>query len=196
MTSISDITGWSIYPTYINNIKEYLALLKQCKSRWDMLKKTAYDRHRRPEVPNSVLETWRISIERIREESEMSYRILHVIAYLSSQDIPYELIVASSQEGVEREDIKQTPKLEVQQAVLRLKEFSFLSMLQKKDSRRSYDMHKLVQEAVRYRLWAIQQMDMGTGQIINAEIGQRQSEAYYSKAAIQVMNNLFPITAW
>lgn len=54
------------------------------------------DRHRRPEVSNSMLEMWRISTERIRVESEMSYRILHMIAYIDSQDIPYDLIAAAS----------------------------------------------------------------------------------------------------
>lgn len=81
-------------------IKEYTELLMQGLSRWDLLKVNDFNRHRRPEVLNSVLETWKISTMRIREESELSYRILHVIAYLDSQDIPYELIVAASQHDV------------------------------------------------------------------------------------------------
>lgn len=67
-------------------------------------------------MSNSVLETWRISIERIREESEMPYQILH----LSSQDIPYELIAAASREGAHKEDSEQAGDLEIQNAVLRL----------------------------------------------------------------------------
>lgn len=65
-------------------IKEYLDLLLQGTSRWDLLKINDFDRHRRPEVLNIVLHMWKISTERIREESELSYQILHVIAYLDS----------------------------------------------------------------------------------------------------------------
>ncbi|KAL6790191.1 hypothetical protein GGI42DRAFT_337259 [Trichoderma sp. SZMC 28013] len=37
--------------------KEYLDLLMQGSSRWDLLKMNDFDRHRRPEVSNSVLKT-------------------------------------------------------------------------------------------------------------------------------------------
>ncbi|KAI9896031.1 hypothetical protein N3K66_009100 [Trichothecium roseum] len=67
---------------------EYLSLLAQGRTRWEVLKMSDADRHRRPEVSNSVLETWRISIERIREESKMSYRMLHVIAGAASDNAP------------------------------------------------------------------------------------------------------------
>lgn len=75
-------------------VKEYLHLLAQGRQRWDVLKTTEFDRYRRPDVPNSVLETWSISINRIQQESEMAYRILHVIAYLDNQNIPNEVMEA------------------------------------------------------------------------------------------------------
>lgn len=59
-------------------VKEYLSLLAQSKQRWDLLKATEVDRHRRRNVPNSILETWSISIDRVRLESEMAYRILQL----------------------------------------------------------------------------------------------------------------------
>lgn len=43
-----------------------------------MLKTTDFDRHQRRDVPNSVLETWSISIERIRLDNEMVYKVLHI----------------------------------------------------------------------------------------------------------------------
>ncbi|KAH8647502.1 hypothetical protein BGZ61DRAFT_469911 [Ilyonectria robusta] len=52
--------------------EQYLDLLRQGTIRWEVLKVSDADRHRRPEVSNSMLETWRISTERIRVESEMS----------------------------------------------------------------------------------------------------------------------------
>ncbi|KAM0459647.1 hypothetical protein ACHAPV_005361 [Trichoderma viride] len=164
-------------------IKEYLELLMQGSSRWDILKTNDFDRHRRPEVSNSVLETWKISTIRIREESELSYRILHVVAYLDNQDIPYELIMAASQYEVgDKGKAKQIPKTEVKRAVTRLVEFSFLDMRREEGGLQSYEMHKLVQEAVRYGLWAQGRMEMDQGMITttgqnNAENG----EAYYSR---------------
>jgi hypothetical protein len=38
-------------------VREYQSLLAQGKTRWDVLKISDSDRHRRPEVSNSVLET-------------------------------------------------------------------------------------------------------------------------------------------
>ncbi|PON20283.1 hypothetical protein TGAM01_v210834 [Trichoderma gamsii] len=155
-------------------IKEYLDLLMQGTSRWDLLKINDFDRHRRPEVSNIVLHMWKISTERIREESELSYQILHVIAYLDSQDIPHELMVAASQCSIGDEDIaRQATELEVQQAITRLVEYSFLNTRREEEGRRSYEMHKLVQEAVRYGL-------------------PENGEAYYSSICLQMVDDMFP----
>ncbi|KAL6898632.1 hypothetical protein GGI43DRAFT_384921 [Trichoderma evansii] len=175
-------------------IKEYLNLLMQGSSRWDLLKINDFDRHRRPEVSNSVLETWKISTERIREESELSYRILHVIAYLDSQDIPHELIVAARQYNVGDEDkAEQVPELEVQRAVMRLVEFSFLDMHRGEGGLRSYEMHKLIQEAVRYGLWAQERIEMTLGKIITGQNRPENGEVYYSSMALQIVDDLFPV---
>lgn len=61
-------------------IQEYLTMLRQGTQRWQVLQKTETDRHRRPEVSNSVLETWVISMDRIRQESKIACRILSVVA--------------------------------------------------------------------------------------------------------------------
>ncbi|KAK4164409.1 hypothetical protein QBC43DRAFT_262507 [Cladorrhinum sp. PSN259] len=158
-------------------IKEYLSKIAAGKERWRLLKMMEFDRHRRPGVPNSVLETWSISIERIRLENEMAYRILHTIAYVNNQDIPSELLTAAglfSDEGGKGEP--EEDKYRVEEAVTRLKEFSFLGM--RKDGRivRSYEMHKFVQEATRYGL----------------SVRNSEDEAYFSNAALQVIAKLFP----
>ena len=165
--------------------EEYLSLLNQGKSRWEVLKVSDTDRHRRPEVSNSVLETWRISTERIKAESEMSYRILHVIAYVDSQDIPHELVVAAAHpfsngrkdDKVDKASATEVSGLEVLAAVARLMEFSYLRLRQTDDGERSYDMHKLVREALQYGL----------------RIGSPQAEALYSGRALQVVNGLLPM---
>ncbi|EHK16959.1 uncharacterized protein TRIVIDRAFT_113898, partial [Trichoderma virens Gv29-8] len=176
-------------------IKEYLDLLTQGSSRWDLLKMNSFDRHRRPEVSNSVLETWKISTQKIREESELSYRILNVIAYLDSQDIPHELIVAASRYSVDEEGrAEQVHKLEVQQAVMRLVEFSFLDMRRGEGGLRIYEMHKLLQEAVRYGLWVQGPMEMAFSEITTRHNQPQNAEAYYSSIALQMVDDIFPVS--
>ncbi|KAH7459878.1 hypothetical protein FOMA001_g19859 [Fusarium oxysporum f. sp. matthiolae] len=177
--------------------EQYLDLLRQGKTRWEVLKMSDADRHRRPEVPNSVLETWRISTERIRVESEMSYRILHVVAYVDSQDIPHELIMAAASRYHvdDKNSTRQVTELKVTEAVTRLKEFSFLSLRQREDGGWSYEMHKLVQEAVRYGLGVrgLMETTVGTAPRAESESGKLEnSEVYYSGMALQIVDGLFP----
>ncbi|CAG7562668.1 unnamed protein product [Fusarium equiseti] len=181
--------------------EEYLSLLKQGKSRWEVLKVSDTDRHRRPEVSNSVLETWRISTERIRAESEMSYRILHVIAYVDSQDIPHELIAAaaklpthgSKDAQFEKSSAVQVTELEVLAAVARLMEFSYLRLRQTEDGERSYEMHKLVREALQYGLRIHSSIDKVMGRLLGDDQEAPHAEALYSRRALLVVDDLFPI---
>ncbi|RBA11765.1 hypothetical protein FPRO05_14247 [Fusarium proliferatum] len=142
--------------------EQYLSLLRQGKPQWEVLQAGDAEQHGCPEVPSSVLETCRISMERIRVENELSYRMLHVITYVDSQDIPQDLLAVASDrcEGdtVDNLDSKVSQRstapvfeLEILAAVARLKDFAFLS-LHGNDSGRRYKMHKLVQEAIRHGL--------------------------------------------
>ncbi|KAL7796010.1 P-loop containing nucleoside triphosphate hydrolase protein [Trichoderma ceciliae] len=175
--------------------KEYLDLLMQGSSRWDLLKMDDFDRHRRPEVSNSVLETWKISIKRIQEENELSYRILHVIAYLDGQEIPHELMVAAGQDSVSDENGDgdgQITEPEVRQAVTRLVEFSFLHIRRAEEDGRSYEMHKLIQEALRYGLWAQGSTRTAPYETTAWESKPENKEPYYSSIALQIVDALFP----
>ncbi|KAL3587830.1 hypothetical protein FPOAC2_13729 [Fusarium poae] len=180
--------------------EQYLSLLRQGNSRWEVLKVSDADRHRRPDVSNSVLETWRISTERIRAESKMSYRILLVIAYVDSQDIPHELVAAAArrcdEEYEEDEDeisTRQVSDLEVSQAAARLKEFSFLSLRQTDDGGGPrYEMHKLVQEAIRYGLRVRGSAATTANKASEIGSGPKEDEAYYCGRALQVVDGLFP----
>ncbi|KAK0765906.1 hypothetical protein N5P37_001846 [Trichoderma harzianum] len=132
--------------------KEYSSLLAQSKRRWQLFKEEEFDRHRRDGVPNNVLETWSISIDRLRQESEITYNILHVLAYVANQNISHEIIttiLTRSDSNLVQPGILEA---EATKAVTRLKEFSFLGMQRMEDGSRSYEMHKLVQEAARYGL--------------------------------------------
>ncbi|KAH7146750.1 hypothetical protein B0J13DRAFT_584254 [Dactylonectria estremocensis] len=78
-------------------------------------------------VPNSILET------------EIAYRILHIIAFLDYQNLPYEILAAACK--YDGEDPTQQPEeLAIIQAITRLKELSFIGV------------RGLVQEATRYGL--------------------------------------------
>ncbi|KAF7558103.1 hypothetical protein G7Z17_g29 [Cylindrodendrum hubeiense] len=169
-------------------VGQYLDLLRQGATRCKMLKVSTVDRYRRPEVSNSVLETWRISTERIRVESEISYQMLHVVAYVDSQDIPYDLMaVAASRYHVDDENSTgQATELEVLEAIARLKEFSFLSLRQTENGGRRYEMHKLVQEAVQYWLKVSGPMETIVGKTPEVGSGPRTGEAYYSGIALQI----------
>jgi hypothetical protein len=120
-------------------IKKYLSLLRQGRQRRDVLAASQFDRHRRRGLPHCVLKTWSISVDRIRKENWPAHRILHIIAFIDNQNIPFEIIAAAS--GCGSENI-----VKVKEAVARLREFSFLSMRQTEEGEASYNVHKLVQE--------------------------------------------------
>ncbi|EHK47313.1 hypothetical protein TRIATDRAFT_182498, partial [Trichoderma atroviride IMI 206040] len=136
-------------------IKEYLSKLLKDKSRWNTLKHTEHDRYRRPGIPNSVLETWDISIKHVEQESQLAHKILHTIAYLDNQNIPLSLIQAicmTKYDFLTRGEPCEENKVTLDMAILRLKEFSLISQRKKEDGELSFDMHKLTHEAIRYRL--------------------------------------------
>lgn len=133
----------------------------------------------------------------------MAFNILHVIAYLDSQNLSYEIIAAAAMEAKagnveeivdhsdEHGDQALRGDLVVLQAITRLKEFSFLSVHPSKDSDRSYEMHKLIQEAVQYGLSVMEPAEAIT-QACNIETNSgTRGESYYSSIALQVVNKFF-----
>ncbi|KAK7423377.1 hypothetical protein QQZ08_009054 [Neonectria magnoliae] len=160
-------------------VEEYLTLLKRSQDRWNLLKESSFDRHRRRDMPNSVLETWCISIERIRQENRIAYRILHAIAYLDNQNIPLELITAICRDGTASTTEQVEDPMETRMAIKRLRQFSFLREYSATGNGRSYEVHKLVQEATRYGLSM-----MGSGENKNGENNMgRDGEAQYASIA-------------
>ncbi|KAL6804785.1 P-loop containing nucleoside triphosphate hydrolase protein [Trichoderma sp. SZMC 28013] len=165
--------------------KEYSSLLVQSKRRWDILKANEFDRHRRPSMLNNVLETWSISIDRLRQEDEIAYNILNVLAYVANQNIPHELITTIlklSDIQPERLDAEAT------KAITRMKEFSFLGMQRMEDGGRSYEMHKLVQEAARYGL------SLWKPSVFDKVPSKKEGQGYFSGIAVQVILDLFPVS--
>jgi hypothetical protein len=172
-------------------ISGYLSRLVEGKERWKVLKITQPDQYRRPGVPNSILETWTISIERIQQENEMAYRIMHTIVYLYTQNIPFEIVTAAAAFGTATSDGEPSnEKDDVIDAVTRLREFSFLKLRKTKDTTQSYEMHKLVEEATRYGLSAGNFCTDGASRRRASSIPE--SERHFSRAALQIVAGLFP----
>ncbi|KAL5085359.1 hypothetical protein Trisim1_010585 [Trichoderma cf. simile WF8] len=158
-------------------IKEYLSEL--LKSRWEILKNAEHDKYRRPGIPNSILETWDISIKRILQESKISYDILHTIAYLDNQNIPFSILLAIFTRDIKiskQETLYEEKKKALKSAIIRLEAFSLIRARNTEDDELSFDMHKLIQEAIRYRL---SQEDSRSG-------------AYFYGIALSAIMDLFP----
>ncbi|KAF5013151.1 hypothetical protein FDECE_815 [Fusarium decemcellulare] len=132
------------------SISEYLSCLEEEKGHSRVLKDTVFDRHRWKDAPNSILETWNISIRRLKQENEMSYSILHILAYVDNQNIPWDLLEAAAEFG--GEERRQGASYNVREAVGRLKDFSFITEHQTENHEQSFELHKLVQDAARYNL--------------------------------------------
>ncbi|KAI3319313.1 hypothetical protein HD806DRAFT_539348 [Xylariaceae sp. AK1471] len=180
------------------SVGDYISEIQKRKRRWKLLERSEHDRHRRTQVSNSILETWDISVEHLRKENELTYDVLHSLAFVDNQDIPFELIreaarlnkkkmtppnqrnndeESDSNEDSENEDDDYRDIVDV---TTRLCEFSFLSIRtsSEKSQTKAYEMHKLVQEAARYRL---QRSEVET-----------RGEAYFARAAFQITDHLFP----
>lgn len=82
----------------------------------------------------------------------------------------------------------------MQQVIIQLKEFSFLSLRREEDGGRSYKMHKLVQEAIRYGLRVRGPMETALGETAGRESGGENGEAYYSSIALRIVDDLFPVS--
>ncbi|CAH0028934.1 unnamed protein product [Clonostachys rhizophaga] len=152
---------------------EYLALLSDDNHRWELLQSSeaaSTQRHSRLGVPNSVPGTWRISIERIREENKLASHILHVLSYLGNKNISHAIMEAAAKyygKSAARDrtsqasylghrvmiddDSPSSRNLDVMRAVSRLKEYSFVRVEVRRDGK-TYEIHKLVQDAARYGL--------------------------------------------
>jgi tetratricopeptide (TPR) repeat protein len=173
-------------------IDEYLSRLRRRIKRWEVLGETEFDRHRRGHVSNSVLQTWDISIEHVREENQMACNILHALAYLDNQNIPFALIAkiaetmgrpagdreaTSASAAGNNQDGNQDDNDDVRAATVLLQDFSFLRLRTSDDRRGAYDMHKLVQEATQCSL---------------RQETRRTDERRFSEVALRAVAALFP----
>ncbi|KAM0325147.1 hypothetical protein ACHAQA_007686 [Verticillium albo-atrum] len=125
------------------SVGDYLSMLRSPQDRQSLLCTDLNDRYRRRNVPHSVLKTWCSSIDQIKQQYNVAYRIVQVISFIDNQNITFEILAAAS---------GQTNPMLVREAVTRLILLSFLTPREGEGGGTSYRLHKLVQEATRYGL--------------------------------------------
>ena len=92
------------------------------------------DMRRDPTMKNSVILTWHISFNQIREENQSAAKLLSLMSVLERQDIPRFLVRGELND------------LSFDNAIALLLDFSLISQV---ESRKAYGMHRLVQIATR-----------------------------------------------
>ncbi|GAW24196.1 hypothetical protein ANO14919_137780 [Xylariales sp. No.14919] len=177
------------------SIEDYLSDIRRRKRRWKVLGKLEHDRFHREQASSTVLETWDISVEYLRKENELTYDVLHSLAFVDNQNIPFDLIRGAVRLGKKTMaplgKISDTDKDgedndydydDTVQVITRLCEFSFLGIRSpsQNSQAKTYDMDKLVQEAARYRL--------------QKDKSETKGEAYFAKAAFRITSRLFPLS--
>jgi tetratricopeptide (TPR) repeat protein len=147
--------------------EEYLTKLKSSDERQSrLLGKEFIDRHRKSETPNSVMQTWLISMEQMARESKDGETILRTAAFWDNQGLPFELLHAALGPDADEDTVTE--------AISRLEDFSFLQRRRTEiRSSPTYDMHRLVQLAIRNSL----------------DTSQKE---FFSGCALRIIADIFP----
>jgi tetratricopeptide (TPR) repeat protein len=147
------------------SVQRYLVMLTESELRQAELLSREFEDFYRSDVPNSVMNTWLISMKQVSEESQCAETILNTIAFLDNQGLPFELLKATVPNFNEDETLL---------AASRLVEYAFLQ-IQRADDKGlpAYEQHRLVQIAARRAL-----------------TGARSVR--FSGMALKVMSDLFP----
>lgn len=179
----------------------YLKLLEEEKKRWLISKKPETDVYQRPLVSNSAWETWSISMERIRIENKMAYRMVYIAAYMDHRNVPVEIILTRSgklgRDDKDDDDAESVGEdeggLEVQLAIKKLVEFSLLKIVKTENRRWSYQMDRLVQEAAQYQgsIEGTDYFDLKT--VSQCDSNGMKGWFSHSKIALQILCKIFPI---
>jgi tetratricopeptide (TPR) repeat protein len=147
--------------------QRYVRAFTESEERQSSLLSAEFDEIHRSGVPNSVMNTWLISMKQIAEESECSERILNTIAFLDNHNVPFELLSAAAGAAYSED--------QVLLAAARLVEYSFLQRQRAiSDELPVYEQHRLVQLAARKALTS-------------------ERSHFYSGKALNIMADVFPL---
>ncbi|KAL7933183.1 P-loop containing nucleoside triphosphate hydrolase protein [Trichoderma chlorosporum] len=105
------------------SVRDYTAKLAEKRKRQKLLEKSEFDRHRKFGAPNSILETWSISMDRIQQENKRAFIMFNTITYFDSQNVPLPLIErAGIRRGLRKEEEDDDDDDGLEEAITRLKE--------------------------------------------------------------------------
>ncbi|KAF8856400.1 FabD/lysophospholipase-like protein [Acephala macrosclerotiorum] len=148
------------------SVQQYLQFFSESESRQSNILSQEFPDVYRSGVPNSVMNTWLISMRQIAEESPCGEKILNIIAFLDNKRLPFELLKAAAGPDFD-EDM-------VLLATSRLIEYSFLQAQRVVDEGLpTYEQHRLVHLATRRALTQTQTCS-------------------FSGEALGIMTDLFP----
>jgi hypothetical protein len=123
----------------------YITLFRQSEDKQSELLEHEFDDPYRLHVPNSVMQTWAISVRQVSQENGVARLILNTIAFLDHQGLPFEILQASAGPDASED--------EVLLVAGRLTEFSLLQAQQPTDDGLpTYEQHRLIQVATRSSL--------------------------------------------
>ncbi|KAJ5097512.1 hypothetical protein N7456_008233 [Penicillium angulare] len=118
---------------------------KSDQKRVKLLEHEAGDLHRDWEAKSSILVTWQMSFDYIRETRKSAADLLALMSFFDAQDMPEVLLRGSADEVNDVSSIKSDHSLDFEDDVQILREYSFISVNQ---DTKSFQMHSLVQTAV------------------------------------------------
>ncbi|KAH8159051.1 hypothetical protein CIB48_g9196 [Xylaria polymorpha] len=89
------------------SVRDYLSEIRRSKGR--IPGRSEHDQHRREQISNNVLETWDISVQHLRKENELTYDVLHSLAFVDNLNIPFELIREAARLAQRRSTLPNQP---------------------------------------------------------------------------------------
>jgi tetratricopeptide (TPR) repeat protein len=138
--------------------RQYLAILRSNSIRLGVNQSNTPDEHGESDPYKGVLKTTQIAINWLAKHDSSAYKMLHVVAYFHHRNIPPQILEGSDN----KEELKATrvsgttSKLHeisnssISNAKYRLLDFGFITQRYSTNvEQKRYDMHELVQEAVR-----------------------------------------------
>jgi hypothetical protein len=139
-----------------SSVSKYLdQLRKSDKSKANLLNRDAGDLRRDPRVSNSIITTWQISFEHIREARPSAARLLSLMSFFNHQGIPEFVLreYVNNADGDPEED----RELEFEDDLATLRSYSLVVVDM---AGRTFEMHRLVQFATGRWLESYGQSDL------------------------------------
>ncbi|KAK7177525.1 TPR domain protein (kinesin light chain) [Paraphaeosphaeria sporulosa] len=131
------------------SIAKYLGRLKGVEGQVELLRKAAPDMRRDGKALNSVLATWQISFEHIRQQQPSAADLLSFMSFFNPQSIPEFMMRhytdnKNKEQGNSLERQTNSANNDFEEDVALLRAFSLVDTKQREDE---FEMHRLVQRA-------------------------------------------------